>query len=132
MLDWRWVANAALASIAAGVNIWAAQGAPKLLRPARLAIGFLALVYAVGITWGLVTDQIERWTSIGRVVGLFAWVLVWIVPAIASRHDRRRIVANIEGLMPSDRADSDPLAPRGGWSPDGDRPSDGEPWQDGG
>ena len=71
MIDWRWVANAALASIAAGVNIWAAQGAPKLLRPARLAIGFLALVYAVGITWGLVTDQIERWASIGRVVGLF-------------------------------------------------------------
>lgn len=130
MIDWRWVANAVLAAIAAGVNIWAAQGAPKLLRRSRLVTACLAIIYSAGITWGLVTDQIERWASIGRVVGLFAWVLVWIVPALASRVDRRRIVATIEGMMPSERADPDPLPAGCRWRPDGDRPGVREPWKD--
>lgn len=95
---WVWIANAGYAYIAIASQLWSTTGGTKLeVWTARLT-AFMAAAYALGITWGLTLGDIEDWSHAGRYVGLVAWPVVWIIPAIASRVERFRIAHRIERL----------------------------------
>ncbi len=93
-----WICNAIGATAAVVANLWGARGAARSVRRAKHATAALAAVYAVGITWGLAFGEIEDWARVGRVVGPFAWVIVWVLPPLLARRERTRVVELIDGL----------------------------------
>lgn len=79
-------ANVVLAFTAAAVHMWAAVHVPFTKdRRRHQGIGLLALLYGCGYVTVLTGwVPILSWSSFFRGVSLVAWVLVWIVPAMAS------------------------------------------------
>ena len=97
-MEWWWIANGIGATLAVPANVWCIFGATPQVRRMRLAVATIAAVYACGIWWGLSTDRLADWSKVGRVVGVAAWLIVWIWPPIASRRDRERLARNITAM----------------------------------
>ena len=95
---WAWVINAMMATIAVAVNLWSTTGGTKVEAWTARVIAALALVYALGMIWGLTFGDIDDWAHAGRYIGLAAWPAVWILPAITTRVERFRIAHRIERL----------------------------------
>lgn len=81
-----------LSSAAAGVSVWAARRSPDEFRQLHITVAALSLVYVVGYSWLAFTDiDAGKWSETMRYVSLFAWPVVWIVPAILMARSGRAV-----------------------------------------
>lgn len=91
--------NVLMASGAALVNLLAARASDDAWRAVRVAIGTLAIIYALAYAW-LFThpDSALIWSSTLRGLSILTWPIVWTAPALMhlSRARRaRRMIAEV-------------------------------------
>ncbi len=78
-------ASIGMSSCAAVAMAIAARHSFPELRPLFAAGSTLATIYAVAYVWlAFHFERAAEWTSVVRPVSLFAWLVVWIMPALAS------------------------------------------------
>lgn len=88
--------NVVMAAGAAFANLWAAQMSDHAWRAVRVAIGTLAIIYALAYAW-LFTHPNSAliWSSTLRGLSILTWPIVWTAPALMhlsrARRARRRI-----------------------------------------
>lgn len=89
--------NLVLVSIATGVNLWACRHGDPRLRPLWAATAVVCVVYVAAYVWLMVGDVDRgKWSEQVVGVGIPAWIIGWMAPAILTIHlfnrDRHRII----------------------------------------
>ena len=89
-------ASCALAGVAFGANSWAAYTATGAWRFVHTAIAGMAALYSGAYLIVVGTDvDLQDWTQVIRGVSLWAWLIVWILPAIVRIRTTPKIRAEL-------------------------------------
>lgn len=88
--------NLAGAVVAFVVNVWASHMGDRKLRSRHLAIAMLAVGFAVAIAGQLlVGPDVNDWLVVTRGLGVAAWGIVWVWPAVAATRRWQRMRAEV-------------------------------------
>lgn len=88
--------NLAGAIAAFAANVWASHMGDRTLRGRYLAIAMLAAAFVVAIAGQLLTwPDVEDWLVVTRGLGIAAWGIVWVWPAVAATRRWRRMRAEV-------------------------------------
>ena len=94
------IANGVLAAVSLVAHIIASNLTDPRKRPLHAAIAVVCLIYVLGYTWVVITQDVFEWSRLFRGVSIIVWPLVWIAPAAQDiylfRQDGRRIERQAE------------------------------------
>jgi hypothetical protein len=88
----------ALLCVATCSAVWASHGAVEPFRRTLLLKAALAATFAGLQIADLFTFDLPTWVTIARTFQTAAIVLVWILPDVAAKRGRARIIGNIDRL----------------------------------
>lgn len=92
--------NLAAAVAAFGASVWAAAVGDLSLRARHNAAAMLAAGYCAVIVAQIVgTPGGAPWADIARGLGVVAWPVVWVWPAVASTRRWLRLRAELESIL---------------------------------
>ena len=89
----------ALLCVATWSALWASHGAVEPIRRTLILKAVLAATFAALQIADLFVFDLPTWITIARTFQTAAIVLVWILPDIAAKRGRQRIVGNIERMV---------------------------------